>query len=547
MRPLQPAVALLLALLLAACAGAPVAPQPTTKPDSNGVTDAQDPPVPTPVPPPPGGTLVGALPGEPAGLDPAGPAGAAESVLLPYLFDTLVAHDFENNIVPNLADQWQVGDDGTSVSFTLKDGLSFHDGSPLDAQAVVSSFERLRGPQSRSPLAESLQAVTSIEAVDAKTVRFRFAQPAATFFSTVASPYAGIISVAGQAAGEGAARQPVGSGPFRLKSWEPGAAITLERNEAYRWGPPMVRNRQAPYLQTLVFQIIPDDEARLAALRAGAIDLLSVSRPDQIGTLRGEASIAFEPINRNGQVYLGFNTARAPFDDLRARRAVSYALDKAALVATALGGEGDPAFAPMPTTLLGYDTQLLELEIAYDPAQTEALLTEAGFAKGADGAWSRGGLPLGLSLLAPAGAPEEEVAAAIEAQLEAVGIAVEVKQLDPAAADEAARAGDYDLLLGRLDGSDPDLLRRSLGSAGSANRIFYSNPEVDRLLDAAAQELDIQSREQLYLDAQRLIMADVPWQPLYTPVEMLAFSARLVGVKVGSMGHALLNDVTVQE
>ncbi len=539
MKPLQPVIALLLALLLVACAGAPVAQQPTPKPDSNGVTDVQDPPVPTPVPPAPGGTLVAALAGEPAGLDPAGPAGAAESVLLPYLFDTLVAHDFENNIVPNLADQWEVADEGTSVYFTLKEGLTFHDGSALDAQAVVSSFERLREPQSQSPLAESLEAVSAIEAVDAKTVRFRFAEPAASFFSTVASPYAGIVGAVAPAAGEQAARAPVGSGPFKLESWEPGAAITLARNEAYRWAPPLVRNRQAPYLQTLVFQIIPDDEARLAALRAGAIDLLPVSRPEQIAALRGEANIAFEPINRNGQVYLGFNNARAPFDDLRVRRAVSYALDKVALVGTALGGEGDPAFAPMPTTLLGYDTQLLELEIAYDPAQAEALLAEAGFA--------RDGQPLALSLLAPAGAPNEEVAAAVKAQLEAVGIVVEVKQLERAAADEAARAGDYDLLLGRLEGDDPDVLRRSLGSAGGPNRLFYSNPEVDRLLEAAAQEFDIQTREQHYLDAQRLIMADVPWQPLYTPVEMLAFSARLVGVKVGSMGHALLNDVTVKE
>lgn len=549
MKPSRYFAALLLTLLLAACAGAPGATQPTVKPDSNGVTDAQDPPLPTAAPPTLGGTVTRAITTEPTGLDPAGAQGSGQNVVLPYLFDTLVSQDFENNIRPLLAETWEVAEDAKSIYFTLKEGLVFHDGTPLDAQAVVASFERLRDPATKSPMAASLKSVIGIEAVDAKTVRFLFAEPSATFFSTITSPYASIVSpTAVAAAGEQFAQQPVGSGPFKLERWEPGLAITLVRNEAYAWAPPAVKNRQAPYLERVVFKVIPDAATQLAALRAGEVDLLFLNQPDHITQLRGDAGVALEPVNLNGLVYLGFNYAKAPVDDLKVRQALAHAIDKAALVATALGGEGDPAFAPMATTLLGYDTQLQPAELGYDPAQTAALLGEAGFAKGADGVWAKDGVPLSLNLLTYTRAPNQDVATVIQAQLKAVGVPVAITQLDAPAAGKAAVEGQYDLLLWRYDWNDPDVLNVNLNSEriGSTNRVFYRNPEVDALLTAAAQELDTQAREQLYLDAQRLIMADAPWQPLYTPVDMLAFSARLEGVRIGAMGRVLLNDVTVK-
>lgn len=556
MKPTHHLVALLLALLLAACAGAPAAPQTAAPPDSPaGTQDAPAPtavpdePVPTPAPPAPGGSVTRALTTEPTGLDPAGAQGSGQNVVLPYLFDTLVAQDFENNIQPLLAEEWEVSEDAKSIYFTLKEGVTFHDGTPLDAAAVVASFERLRDPEMKSPMAASLNGITAIEAVDARTVRFLFEEPSATFFSTITSPYAGIVSPAAvAAAGEQFAQQPVGSGPFKLRSWEPGVAITLERNEAYAWAPPTVKNPGAPYLETAVFKVVPDAATQLAAFQAGEVDFLFLNQPDHITRMRGDSRVVLEPLNLNGLTYMGFNTAKAPFDDLRVRQALSHAVDKAAIVEAALGGEGAPAFAPMATTLPGFDPALAAGELGYDPAKAEALLAEAGFAKGDDGVWAKDGAPLALTLLTYTRAPNQDVATVIQAQLKAAGVPVEIQQLDAPAAGKAAVEGAYDLLLWRYDWNDPDVLSVNLHSQriGSTNRVFYSNPALDALLTEATHELDARARARLYVEAQKLIMADAPWQPLYTPVDMLAFSPRLEGVRIGAMGRVLLNDVTVK-
>lgn len=488
MNALRHSAILILTLLLAACAGAPRAVEPTVKPDSNGVTDAQDPPLPTPAPVTPGGTLTRALTAEPAGLDPAGAQGAGQNEVLPYLFDTLVTQDFENNIVPLLAETWEVSEDTTRISFRLKDGLTFHDGTTLDAGAVVASFERLRDPALASPMAASLTGVSTIEALDARTVRFLFAEPSATFLAAVTTPYAGIVSpTAAVAAGEQFARQPVGSGPFQLKSWEPGVALTLERNEAYRWAAPMAKNRGAPYIATLVFLVMPDAAVQLAAFRAGQVDMLVVDQPDQITSMRADPNVTLEPVSLNGLVYLGFNCAKAPFDDVRVRQALSHAIDKPALVAGALGGEGEPAYAPLATTLLGFDVQLQPGELGYDQAKSEALLAAAGLVKGQDAVWTKDGAPMSLTLLTLSRTPYEAVASVVQAQLEAVGVPVTIKRLDAPAAGEAALAGDYDLLLWRYDGNDPDVLNASLHSQrmGSTNLVFYSNPEVDSQIGRA--------------------------------------------------------------
>jgi peptide/nickel transport system substrate-binding protein len=544
-----------LALVLAAC-GQAAAPAPTAAPaDTAATTGAQEAqptaaaPAPTPAPAA-GGMFTRALTTEPPGLDPAGAQGSGQNVVLPYLFDTLVAQDASNTVQPLLAEKWEIADDAKSIYFTLREGVTFHDGTPLDADAVVFSFERLRDPALKSPMAASLKAVTAIEAVDARTVRFSFDAPSATFFSTITSPYASIVSpTAVEAQGEGFAQQPVGSGPFKLKEWTPGVSIVLERNPDYTWAPPMVQNQGAPYLDGIAFPIIPDAAAQLTALKAGESDVIFLNSPDQITRLREDGDVVLQEVSLNSLAYLGFNTAKAPLDDVRLRQALSHAVDKEAIVQAALGGEGAAAFAPMATTLLGFDEGLKSAELGYDPAQAEALLAEAGFVKSGDGFWvGADGQPLGLVLLTSTRAPNQDVATVIQSQLKAIGVAVEIQQLDATAAGKAAVEGQYDLLLWRYDWNDPDVLNVNLNSKriGSTNRVFYANEEVDALLAQAAAELDDARRAELYVEAQKLILADAPWQPLYTPVDMVALNPRVKGVVVSSMGRLLLNDVTVE-
>ncbi len=501
-----------------------------------------------PVAPPAEAVLVRAMTTEPAKLDPQGPPNSGLSLLLPYLYDTLVVRDVDNTILPALASSWEVADDGLSITMTLYPGVTFHDGEPLNAAAVQTTFERFKAVGTASPIYEGIAQFAAIETVDDLTVRFVFNEPAANFWSTVSMPFAAIISPASIAAADAAGGGTlVGSGPFRLEEWQTGQSITLVRNPDYAWGPATVTNRNAPYLDKMVFKVIPDAATQLAALQTGEVDVLFINQPSHKLQLSANPDVTLHETVLNSLIYLGYNCARAPFDEVLVRRALSHAVNKAEIVTLALGGLGQVADAPLPPTLPGYDPSLAEAGQAYDPALAQALLVEAGFTQSADGAWSRDGVRLQGRLLTSTRQPNEAIATLLQAQFAAIGVPVEIQQLDSRAVMEATSAGEFEFLLWRYDWNDPDALNIFLSSAriGSTNRVAYSNPAVDELLQAGAHTLDPEARAALYVEAQRLILADAPWQPLYYPVDVIAVSNRIQGAKPGYMGRLLVNDAKV--
>lgn len=496
-----------------------------------------------------GGTVTRALTSEPSSLDPGGPFGSGQNILLPYLFDNLILQTPENDYVPLLAESWEITEDGKAVTFTLREGSTFHDGTPVNAEAVVFTFERLLDPEQKSPMAASLSDLSQVTAVDERTVQFYFEQPSATFFSTITLPYAGIVSPqAVNELGEEFPLQPVGSGPFKLAEWTPGVEIVLERNPDYAWNPPVIANDGAPHIDQAVFKVIPDAATQLTALQAGEVDVVFVNQPDHIERLEADPNVDLYPVSLNSLVYLGFNNQQAPLDELTVRQALSHVLNKPEIVTLALGGNGDPAYAPMSPTLPGFDVSLQELEMSYDLEAAKALLQEAGYNE-VDGSWERDGQQLALRLLTFTRAPNQEVATVVQNQFAALGIPVEIQQFDAPTASQTAREGDFDLLLWRYDWNDPSVLETYLSGEriGSTNRMFYNNPAVNELFTQASQEMDPTARAQLYLEAQRLIMADVPWAALYTPVDIVALSTRIQDPAFAGMGRLLLNDVRLSD
>ena len=363
-------------------------------------------------------------------------------------------------------------------------------------------------------------------------------------------PYAGIVSPASvnavSAEGEG---HLVGSGPFRLGEWKPGQSITLERNPDYAWGPAVVENRGAPYLDRMVLQVIPDAATQLAALEAGEVDVIFINNPAHRDKLAENPDVRLDETVLNSLIYMGFNNQKTPFDDVKVRQALSHAINKDQIVEAALGGLGIAAFAPLPPTLPGFDPALKANELSYDAEKAKALLTEAGFAAGSDGVWKRDGQPLRAVLLTSTRPPNDAIAAVIQSQLQEIGVPVEIQQLDGKAVMDAANEGKFDLLLWRYDWNDPDALAIFLGSdrIGSTNRVAYNNPAVDELLRQGAQEMDPAKRTQIYLEAQKLIMADAPWQAIYNPIDLMAISKDVEGLKMGYMGRMLANDARVTE
>ena len=503
---------------------------------------------PTPVSGSGGGTLTRAMTAEPTAMDPQGAANSGLNLVLPYIFDTLVTRQRDGQYTGHLADSWQLSPDGKIITMTLRGGVKFHDGSPLNAAAVVFTFERFKAVGDKSPIAGNVKDIAKVEAVDDRTVRFTFAQPNASFWSTISMPYMGILSPSAvKAAGDDAANKPVGTGPFKLGEWKRGVSITLVRNPDYSWDPTEVENRGAVKLEQLVFKLIPDAGTQMSALQAGDVDVIFITEPSQMSSLAQDKNVHVEPVNLDSLVYLGYNCAKAPFNDTKVRQALSYAVNKSEIVKTALSDLGIEAGTPLPPSLPGYNKALSSFGQGYDQSKAKAMLADAGFAQGSDGSWQRDGKKLTGRLLTSTRSPNEAIATVLQSQLKAIGVPVEIQQLDSSAVMKATTEGAFDLLLWRYDWNDPDALNIYLSTSRirQTNRVFYSNPTVDALFEKGLREVDPTKRGQVYEEAQKLILADAPWQPLYYPMEGMVSRNRVQGLKVGSLGRMLVNDVTL--
>ena len=263
--------------------------------------------------------------------------------------------------------------------------------------------------------------------------------------------------------------------------------------------------------------------------------------------LEADDTVEMVDAHTNGLVYLGFNCQKAPFDQVLVRQALSHAVNKVEILELAVGGIGELATAPLPSTLPGYDPSLDEHEFGFDPQKAQELLLEAGLVETADGGWEWEGEALSLQLLTSTRAPNGDIATLVQSQFQAIGVPVEIQQLDSRAVAQATTEGAFDLLVYRYGWNDPDALSIFLSSAriGRTNRVAYGNPDVDALLEQGAHELDEAARIAIYVDAQEIIMQDAPWQPLYYTMDVIAINEQVQGARVGHMGRLLLNDAYI--
>ena len=503
-----------------------------------------------------GGTLAAALGSEPATLDPQVTSDAALAQTAPFLYDTLVYRELDGRYTPHLAERWDVAADGRQVTFALRPGVRFHDETPLDAAAVVKSFERLLRVGARSPILGDVKRASAIEVVGERQVRFTFAEPSATFLNAMSQPYAGIVSAAAaEKLGDGFGRAPVGSGPFRFKEWRAGAEIALARNAAYAWAPSAAKNKRAPLLDGVRLRILPEAGTQVAALRAGELDAAYLADGAAVKQLKSEPQSKLELVSSNiqGLLYLGFNMRRAPVDQLPVRQAVAHAIDKRELAEVALDGMAQPVAAPLPPSIFAARPEVDRLERKHDPQAARTLLAAAGYRAGGSsggggGTLEKDGKPLQLTLLTSTSAANGALATLLQAQLKKVGVDVRVQQLETAAVLAATPRGEFDLLLWRYDWKDPDALALFLASdkIGGGNRVFYANPKVDALLAQGQTEMDQDRRARVYVEAQQLILNDLPWHPLVAPVGMAAVRKdRVADVRIELQGKLLLNDARV--
>ena len=491
---------------------------------------------------PPGVLVVGQI-AEPKSLDPHAVTAVNDFRILMNVYDGLVRYKAGTlEVEPALATAWDISADGTVYTFTLREGVTFHDGSAFDAEAVVFNFERMlkddhpyhdTGP---FPLSFFFSAVKSVEAVDAQTVRFTLNEPYAPFLSNLAYPTGLIVSPAAvQEHGKEFGRNPSGTGPFRFAEWRANEAVVVEKNPGYWDG--------EAASQAVIYRPITDANTRVAEMLAGGIDLMVEVPPTALSQFQGDAFKIAEQAGPHVW-FLILNAKEGPFADKRVRQAANYAINKEALVNDVLEGTAAVAAGPTPPAFAWAYNEALE-PYPYDPEKAKALLAEAG-AEGAELTFyvTEGG----SGMLDPVA-----MGTAIQADLAAVGLNVKIETYE------------WNTFLGKvnpgLEGkadmaemawmtNDPDTLpflalrTDAWPDKGGFNSGYYSNPKVDELLEAARVSTDQSERARLYKEMQEIVHDDAPWVFVANWKQNAVTSAAVQGFALEPSFFLLLKNVS---
>jgi len=458
---------------------------------------------------PPNVLVVGQI-AEPQSLDPQHVSAVNDFRILMNVYDGLVRYkDGTLEVEPSLATDWTISEDGTEYTFELREGVSFHDGSPLNAEAVVFSFERIINEDhpyhtGTFPLAFYFSAVDTVEAVDDMTVKFTLNEPFAPFLSNLAYPAGLIVSKAAvEEHGEDFDRNPSGTGAYQFAEWQSNTRVVVERNPDYWDG--------APSLEAVVFRPITDANTRVAEMLSGGIDVMVEVPPDNVTTFAEDANYTVYEQAGPHVWFLILNAKEGPFQDKAVRQAVNYAVNKQALVDNVLQGTATVADSPIaPAFNWAYNEDLEPYP--YDPDRARELLAEAG-AEGAELTFyvTEGG----SGMLDPVA-----MGTAIQADLEAVGLDVNIEtyewntflgQVNP------GLEGKADMAEMAWMTNSPDTLpflalrTQAWPDQGGFNSGYYSNEEVDDLLQQARTSTDQDERADLYKRVQEIVYEDAPW------------------------------------
>jgi peptide/nickel transport system substrate-binding protein len=493
-------------------------------------------------------TLVFGRGGDSVGLDPALETDGESFKVCDNIYETLVTFKPENTeVVPGLAESWTVSGDRKTYTFKLRKGVKFHDGTEFQANDVVFSLARqfkadhpyhnVEGAYQYWNSMSMSEIVNDVRSIDDYTVAIDLKRPNAPFLSNLAMNFCAIVSPeAVEKHGTDYPRHPVGTGPFRFVQWIKDDRVVLERNGDY-WGP-------KPELERLIFKSIPENMARLIALRKGEIDGMDNLVPDFIADIQEQSDL--ELLSQPGMNvgYLAMNMDRPPFDNQAVRRAINHAINKKSLVDNMYQGLALPAVNPIPPTLWSYHHGINGYD--YNPERSRELLKEAGFPDGFQTTlWA-------MPVPRPYMPQPLKIAQAIQADLEAVGVRAEIKSFEWGTYLDKVSRGQHDMaLLGWTgDNGDPDnflymLLDKSATVHPANNIAFYRSEELHEILIQAQNEVDIDIRTDLYKQAQEVVNRDAPWVPLVHAAQTAAFRKRVTGFKLHPTGSKWFHTVSV--
>ena len=479
-----------------------------------------------------GGTLVDAMSGEPSGLIAMIAGESSASTIASNIFNSLLKYDKNLELTGELAQSWDVSPDQKTITFHLKPNLKWADGKPLTSDDVLFTWQLVTDEKTRTPYGADYKLVKKAEAPNPDTFKVTYVQP----YAPALDSWSG-LHILPKHLLEGQdinntpfARNPVGSHYYELDQWKKGESISLKRNINATQGQARI--------DRLVSRIIPDRAAQFLELMADNIDSMSLnsiqyarifpSRPDLT------AKIAQYKELGNSYTYLGFNLKRKPFDDVRVRQAINYAIDKQEIIDGVLLGLGLPVASPYKPGTRWSNPSLQPYP--YDPGKAIALLKAAGFEDhDHDGILDRDGQPLSFEILTNQNKEREMSAVLVQRRLKEIGIDVKIRVVEWATfISRFIKTGDFNVvLLGWGLGLEPDqfnIWHSSQQAPGQFNFIGYNNPTVDKLLEDGRTELDPDKRMKIYHAFAKILLEDSPVVYLFAGYGLPAIHKRVKGI-----------------
>jgi len=490
----------------------------------------------------------------PSGIDPHVNTSSELGIPLTSVYDTLVYQSPETgpktgDFIPGLAEHWEVSDDRLDYTFYLKQGVTFHDGTPFNAEAVRFNLERITSPDLASQKARfMLGPYERTEVVDEYTIRIHLSEPFAPLLDSLSQVYLGMASpTAVEKWGNEYQLHQVGTGPFVFAEYVPGDHLLLRRNPDYAWGPPVYQHETAQ-VEEIEFHFFTDPPTRSPALETGEADVMGEIPPQDTARLEASPDFRIEAVPIPGVSLMSFmNTTRPPLDDLRVRQALLYGTDRQAIISTIFRDTSPVAHGPLAANTLGYEPAVRDY-YPYDPAQAVALLDEASWVDSdGDGTRDRDGEPLVLDLYLMGWGYMPEVGQLLAAQWAELGIEVNSQVVSFPEALEIAGAGQHHLIPFNLSGSDPDILRKFFHSQAGFNWSKVDDTELDTWLETAARTFDRAERAALYSRVQLRVMDQALVIPIRDYVNLNGVSNRVQGLRFDAQGwFPWLIDVTLK-
>lgn len=465
-----------------------------------------------------GGVLKVAFSADPAGFDPAmGPSGMSH-VVIEQVYSTLMSVDPDAVPYPDLAESYEVSDDGLTYTFRLRPGVTFHNGDELTAEDVKFTFDRLRAPDSGYSYASQIETIDEVNVIDPLTVEFRLSVPTGPFLTYMAFPGSSIVPKNLVEGGHDLNAQPVGSGPFKFVSYQPRSMVRFEKNEAFY-------EEGKPYFDGLEFHLIPDVTALTNAVVAGTVHFTNEVPPKDWSMVSTSPGIVGQTLEGSRYYWLLMNNETPPMDNPKVRQAIAHVINREAIVAGTFFGQATPMLGGViPEWNWGY-AGLEVFAPGGDVEKAKALLAEAGHPDGFSTSMTMASSFPAMVSMAPI----------LQANLASIGIRAEIKTMEiPRYWDEVWGPSDFDIttMYWVSPLADPDDFVYNNYATGTGINVQKSSSEaMDAVLRAAKSATTLEERKQLYQQQQELSLEEMPIVPLVNAWLLIAHTDKLKNYK----------------